>query len=95
MKVILKKDVNLNGWIIPKGTKGISITSHRSDMVIFKYKNELGDTLQSLVFNHEIMEEDYLALEYAKHQMKSHPEDRMSYVEFLSEMGIQIEEEEH
>jgi hypothetical protein len=59
MKAILKKDVNLNGWIIPKGTEGTSTSSHRNDMVIFKYKNELGDALQSLVFKDEIKEQQY------------------------------------
>ena len=54
MKVVLKKDVNLNGWIIPKGTEGTSTQSHRNDMVIFKYKNKIGDTLQTLVFRDEI-----------------------------------------
>ena len=89
MRVVLMSNAHLNGWIIPKGTKGISTPSHRSDMVNFKYKNELGDILQSLVFKDEIIEEDYLALEYEKYRINSKPEDRMSYIEFLNEKRIQ------
>ena len=32
---------------------------------------------------------------WEKYQSEAHPEDRMSYVEFLSEMGIQIEDEDY
>jgi len=28
---------------------------------------------------------------WEKYQREAHPEDRMSYVEYLSEMGIQLE----
>ena len=32
---------------------------------------------------------------WEKYQREAHPEDRMSYVEFLSEMGIQIEDQDY
>ena len=33
-----------------------------------------------------------LRAEWEKYQHEAHPEDRMSYVEYLSEMGIQLED---
>ena len=37
------------------------------------------------------MTEKELREAWEKYQNTSHPEDRMSYVEFLSEQGIQLE----
>jgi|LauGreDrversion4_2_1035121.scaffolds.fasta_scaffold4416018_2 hypothetical protein len=42
----------------------------------------------------EIEKEKELREAWEKYQSTAHPEDRMSYVEFLSEMGIELWQQE-
>ena len=42
--------------------------------------------------NKEIMTEKELREAWEKYQSTAHPEDMMSYVEFLSEQGIELED---